>query len=81
MQNVFSLVDRTSGPGVYSHHGLAGVLFLPAGGTFAGMPKKTERPDVIAVTQPLGVTPACAGWPRRDAASGPSVTGSFADTC
>jgi len=43
-----------------SHHGLAWVPYFPFGGAFARMPKMTERPDVIAVAQQLGITPARA---------------------
>jgi pyridoxine 4-dehydrogenase len=43
-----------------SHQGLAWVPNFPFGGAFAGMPKMTERPDVIAVARQLGITPARA---------------------
>lgn len=63
VQNFYNLVDRTSEPvlDVCREHDVAWVPFFPLGSGFAGAPRVTDHPAVVAAATTLGVTPAQVG--------------------
>ena len=63
VQNLHSLVDRTSEPvlDVCREHDVAWVPFFPLGSAFPGLPKVTDQPAVQAAAAALGATPAQIG--------------------
>ena len=63
VQNAASLLDHSSAAvhDVCREQGIAWVPFFPLGSAFPGLPKVSEHPDVVAVADRLGVTPAQVG--------------------
>jgi pyridoxine 4-dehydrogenase len=63
VQNAFNLLDRTDEPlvGLCAERQIPYVPFFPLGSAFAGLPKVTEHPEVIAVAGRLGATPSQVG--------------------
>ncbi|HEX3812034.1 MAG TPA: aldo/keto reductase [Mycobacteriales bacterium] len=63
VQNLYNLLDR-SGEALLDEcgkHDIAWVPFFPLGSAFAGIPKVTDEPAVIAAATALGATPAQIG--------------------
>lgn len=63
VQNQMSLLQREHEPLLELCHerGVPFVPFFPLGSAFPGMPKVSEQPEVIAVADRLGATPAQVG--------------------
>ncbi|MFC4942923.1 aldo/keto reductase [Pseudonocardia sp. GCM10023141] len=71
VQNAYGLVARQFEDmlELCTAEGIAWVPFFPLGSRFAGMPKVTEQPEVVAAAARLGVTPSQVGlaWLLRHA--------------
>jgi pyridoxine 4-dehydrogenase len=63
VQNLYSVIDRTSEPVLdrCREHGVAWVPYFPLGSAFANRARVTDNPAVIAVAAEIGVTPAQVG--------------------
>lgn len=63
VQNSYSLVARGDDDmlDLCAAEGIAWVPYFPLGGAFPGRPKVTDQPEVRAVAESLGCTPAQAG--------------------
>jgi aryl-alcohol dehydrogenase-like predicted oxidoreductase len=63
VQNLYSVIDRTSEPVLERcrEHGVAWVPFFPLGSAFANRPRVTENPTVTAIAAEIGATPAQVG--------------------
>ncbi len=63
VQNAYSLVNRDSEKllALCLDHHIAWVPFFPLGGAMAGLPKVTEQPGVIDISNQLGITPSQLG--------------------
>lgn len=63
VQNAYSLVARDDEDmlELCLHEGVAWVPYFPLGSGFAGLPKVTDEPDVIAAAEALGATPSQIG--------------------
>ncbi|MFE7169256.1 aldo/keto reductase [Streptomyces sp. NPDC057616] len=60
VQNDYGVLERTAEPvlGLCREHAIAWVPFCPLGSRFPNRPKATGHPEVIAVADELGCTPA-----------------------
>jgi aryl-alcohol dehydrogenase-like predicted oxidoreductase len=63
VQNAYSLVARDDEDllALCREEGIAWVPYFPLGSAFAGLPKVTDEPDVIAAAEALGATPSQVG--------------------
>lgn len=63
VQNAYSLVARDDEDmlALCREEGIAWVPYFPLGSGFAGLPKVTDEPDVIAAAEALGATPSQVG--------------------
>jgi aryl-alcohol dehydrogenase-like predicted oxidoreductase len=60
VQNDHSVVERAAEPvlGLCREHDIPWVPFCPLGSRFPGRPKATAQPEVVAVAEEIGRTPA-----------------------